>query len=113
LTAIAAASHYRRQTSKDGVDQKIIPRVDKKQSGRLEKIEKFSDYVGMFYLFVNSLANTVVSCYAKMLGILCFTKMIVSQNPSRVEKFNDLLVQKVDIKPLLILSCLVLVCKTF
>ncbi|XP_024636645.1 calmodulin calcium-dependent NAD kinase isoform X2 [Medicago truncatula] len=45
LTAVATASHYRRQTSKVGVDQKIIPQVDKKQSGRLEKIEKFSDYV--------------------------------------------------------------------
>ncbi|WJX12428.1 hypothetical protein P8452_02932 [Trifolium repens] len=45
LIAAATLSHYRRQVSKVVVDDKIIPRVEISESGRLEKIEKFSHYV--------------------------------------------------------------------
>jgi hypothetical protein len=47
LIAAAAASRYRKQESTVVTDEKIIPQVDKTESGRLEKIEKFSHYVGM------------------------------------------------------------------
>jgi hypothetical protein len=50
LIAAATLSHYRRQVSKVVIDDKIIPRVEISESGRLEKIEKFSHYVGMYVL---------------------------------------------------------------
>jgi len=54
LIAAAAASRYRKQESTVVTDEKIIPQVDKTESGRLEKIEKFSHYVGMFHFFWDS-----------------------------------------------------------
>lgn len=45
LIAAAAASRYRKQESAVVTDEKIIPHVDRTESGRLEKIEKFSHYV--------------------------------------------------------------------
>ncbi|PNX85089.1 hypothetical protein L195_g041155 [Trifolium pratense] len=47
LIAAATLSHYRRQVSKVVVDDKLIPRIERTESGRLEKIEKFSHYVGI------------------------------------------------------------------
>jgi len=49
LIAAAAASRYRKQESTVVTDEKIIPQVDRTESGRLEKREKFSHYVGMFH----------------------------------------------------------------
>jgi hypothetical protein len=48
LIAAAAASHYRKQLSTVVLDKKIIPKVDRSESGRIGQIEKFSHYVGMF-----------------------------------------------------------------
>ncbi|KAK2455831.1 P-loop containing nucleoside triphosphate hydrolase superfamily protein [Trifolium repens] len=45
LIAAAAASHYRKQVSTVVLDKKIIPKVDRSESGRIGQIEKFSHYV--------------------------------------------------------------------
>ncbi|KAK7268787.1 hypothetical protein RIF29_21496 [Crotalaria pallida] len=45
LIAAAAASRYRWQYPKAAGDQKIIPHLDRTESGRLRKLEKFSYYV--------------------------------------------------------------------
>ncbi|KAK2455848.1 hypothetical protein P8452_02931 [Trifolium repens] len=45
LIAAAAASHYRKQLSTVVLDKKIIPKVDRSESGRIGQIEKFSHYV--------------------------------------------------------------------
>ncbi|RHN80326.1 hypothetical protein MtrunA17_Chr1g0187031 [Medicago truncatula] len=45
LIAAAAASRYRKQESTVVTDEKIIPHVDRTESGRLEKREKFTHYV--------------------------------------------------------------------
>jgi hypothetical protein len=47
----AAASHYRPQVSTVVLDKKIIPKVDRSESGRIGQIEKFSHYVGKFLPF--------------------------------------------------------------
>jgi len=49
LIAAAAASHYRKQVSTVVTDEKIIPQVDRTESGLSEKREKFSHYVGMLH----------------------------------------------------------------
>jgi hypothetical protein len=51
LIAAAAASHYRRQVSTVVLNKKIIPKVDRSESGRIGQIEKFSHYVGKFLPF--------------------------------------------------------------
>jgi hypothetical protein len=47
----AAASQYLRQVSTVVLDKKIIPKVDRSESGRIGQIEKFSHYVGKFLPF--------------------------------------------------------------
>ncbi|KAF5752362.1 hypothetical protein HS088_TW01G00270 [Tripterygium wilfordii] len=41
----AAATHYRRRKSKPGRDQSIIPLLERKESGRVANLERFSYYV--------------------------------------------------------------------
>ncbi|GAU31604.1 hypothetical protein TSUD_30660 [Trifolium subterraneum] len=45
LIAAAATSHYRKQVSTVVLEKKIIPKVDRSESGRIGQIEKFSHYV--------------------------------------------------------------------
>lgn len=44
----AAAIHYYMKKSKPARDDSIIPRLDRTESGRVGKIERFAHYVGKY-----------------------------------------------------------------